>query len=160
MQGLGGWLIYTMLCNQIIQRCNRLEKSQIESGICIEEQGRDHSQSLLRNGETEWRNKKNDWDLNTPYQCDINQKLITFMNGCNKLNAFEDSLAIREQTEKKVSMSREYRNYVIICVREKGVRITWISINENMSGIITKPLSRDTHNIFSEIIINTNQRTY
>ena len=53
---------------------------------------------------------------------------------CNKLKTFDDDveevqrkLAVREQTGKKVPMSREHGNYVKICTQEKRVKATWIS---------------------------------
>ena len=56
-------------------------------------------------------------------------------------------------------MSREHGNYVTICVQEKRSKVTWISTIENISDIMTEPLPRDTHNLFSEKNMNTNQLT-
>ena len=84
-------------------------------------------------------------------------------DACNKLKTFDDDveevqrkLAVREQTGKKVPMSREHGNYVKICTQEKRVKPIWISTNDNISEVMTKPLPRDTHKLFIEKIMNIN----
>jgi hypothetical protein len=85
----------------------------------------------------------------------------TEMDGSHKLKTFDmdlenihKELAFREETGFRKPMAESHGDFIKQCVDEKKVKVLWISTEENLADIMTKPLSENTYTYLRNKITN------
>jgi len=85
----------------------------------------------------------------------------TQMEGCGKLKYLDDSLEkikadleFRDREGRKRDISVTHGDFIKACVSLKRVITRWISGNENVADIFTKPLAFDKHNKLTMKLLN------
>ena len=85
----------------------------------------------------------------------------TEIDGSHKLKSFDlsikeikEELEEREKTGKRKTMDESHGDYVKQCVDEGRVKVRWISTNENIADIMTKPLPKEAHNYLRDKMTN------
>lgn len=89
----------------------------------------------------------------------------TEKDGSHKLKTFDlsveeikNELAYREKNGNRKSMAITHGDFVKQCVEEKKIRVCWISTDENLADIMTKPLPQSRHDYLRDKITNTKFR--
>lgn len=92
-------------------------------------------------------------------------KDCTEKDGSHKLKTFDQSveeikieLKFREKTGNRKNMAITHGDFVKQCVEEKKIRVRWVSTDENLADIMTKPLSQNRHVYLRDLITNTEFR--
>lgn len=93
--------------------------------------------------------------------CDnSSSRVCTEMDGSHKLKSFDmsiqeinEDLKERENTGKRKSMAESHGDYVKQCVDEGKVKVHWISTNENIADIMTKPLPQKARSYLRDKMI-------
>lgn len=85
----------------------------------------------------------------------------TEMDGSHKFKTFDmdlenihKELAFREETGSRKPMAESHGDFIKQCVDEKKVKVQWISTEENLADIMTKPLSENTYTYLRNKITN------